>query len=240
MNLTALGVYGPYPKKNCGTSSYLLKAGDKNILLDAGEGSFSRLSAIIPPEELDMIFLSHSHFDHTADVGVYNYYFESLSKKGKPFDKSIIAYFDDGSSSVSVIKNSPFFVPFAISDGAVLNMGGLSFEFHRVKHPAITHSITVCDGVRRFSYTGDTNDCDALDIIYSKSDVVLADGCFLPEDWSEIKPHLSIDIIKNYSLKWGARSIVGHLNPDYDGETLEKEISERGLLMAKEGKVFEI
>ena len=34
MKLTVLGKYGPFPKSNGATSSYLLQVGGKNILID--------------------------------------------------------------------------------------------------------------------------------------------------------------------------------------------------------------
>ncbi len=240
MKLTAIGVYGPFPKAKCGTSSYLLTARGRNILLDVGEGSFSRLSAIIPPEKTDVIFISHSHFDHIADLGIFNYYFESLSKKGKSFDKPYIIYYDDGNPSLAFLKNSPYFTSVALTDGGTFKKWGLTFDFLKVRHPAVTHAVTVFDGEKRFTYTGDTNDCENLSVIYEKSDAVLADGCFMPEDWTADKPHLSIDIIKEYSEKFSVRTIVGHLNPDYDGDFIKGEVEKRGLILAEEGKGFEI
>ena len=59
MKLTVLGKYGPFPRPNGGTSSYLLQVDGKNILIDCGAGAFSRLTNIIKPEEIDVIFLSH-------------------------------------------------------------------------------------------------------------------------------------------------------------------------------------
>ena len=195
MKLIVLGKYGPFPKQHSATSSYLLETDGKFFLLDAGSGSFSRLCAILPPEKLNGIIISHSHYDHTADLGVYHYYFENLSKRGVPFIKPRVYLFDDGSPSLRPAVESPYFDVVNISDGAVFTHEGTELAFTRLYHPATDFGVKFRSENKVFCYTGDTNLCDPLENFVTSADVFLADGGFLSRDWSEKKPHLSVEII---------------------------------------------
>lgn len=79
MELIVLGCYGGYPTEDTGTSSYLLKSDNFNLLLDAGSYSLLTLEKHLDPLNLDAVLLSHYHHDHIADLGVLQ--FTRLLKK---------------------------------------------------------------------------------------------------------------------------------------------------------------
>lgn len=81
MELIVLGYYGGYPTKDTGTSSYLLKSDQFNLLVDAGSYSLLTLEKHIDPLNLDAVLLSHYHHDHIADLGVLQ--FTRLLKRDK-------------------------------------------------------------------------------------------------------------------------------------------------------------
>lgn len=242
MKLTVLGKYGPFPKENGGTSSYLLRCEGKNILLDAGESSFSRLIHILPPEKLDAIVLTHSHFDHICDTGVFIYYFEALSKRGENFKKPLLFCYDDGSPIIKTLLNSPFFEVKEISLNKTFDLGGVNLGFSLVKHPAVTHAVTIKSEGKIFVYTGDTNLFDGLYNLVSPSDAFLADGGLLEKDWKAEKPHLSVGKISELSKKCANKSIISHLNPLYTEEEICAEAEKFGgnFVVAKEGETYEI
>lgn len=241
MELKILGKYGPFPKADGGTSSYLLKAGNKNILLDAGEGSFSRLVKEIPPENLYAIIISHSHADHTADLGVLSYYFEFLSRSGKKFDKPYLFAFDDGSDIIANAIRSPYFNAIVISDGFKFE-DDITFEFTALSHPAVDHGVKIKCGGKTFAYTGDTNVCGPLENFVCDSDVFLADGGFLFKDWNENKPHLSVYHVSELSKKCGNKSIITHFNPFYNEGDIFAEAKRAGgnFIIAQEGETYEL
>ena len=68
MKLTVLGCNGPYPEPDGACSGYLLESGETRVLIDCGTGTLARLTAIMPPEKLDAVILSHLHYDHMSDM----------------------------------------------------------------------------------------------------------------------------------------------------------------------------
>ena len=91
MKLHILGVSGPFPESNGATSGYLLETGDALLQFDLGSGVMARLTALMPPESLSALFLSHWHFDHTADLTVLLYRLAAMGKILKiyaPVDES--------------------------------------------------------------------------------------------------------------------------------------------------------
>lgn len=69
MKVTILGTGTFFISSKRSGPSYLLEAYGKKILIDCGPGALLRLSEMsIRLEELDYIFISHFHADHTSDL----------------------------------------------------------------------------------------------------------------------------------------------------------------------------
>lgn len=67
--LTILGTGTFFVNKNRLASAYLLEADNKKILVDCGPGTLVRLSEVgIKLEEIDYVFITHFHADHTSDL----------------------------------------------------------------------------------------------------------------------------------------------------------------------------
>ncbi|HBF86906.1 MAG TPA: hypothetical protein DDW54_04420 [Clostridiales bacterium] len=242
MKLTVLGKYGPFPNAGGGTSSYLLRTRGANILLDAGEGSFSKVVGKIPPEKIDAFVITHFHFDHVCDLGVYSYYFERLSAVGNITEKPLLFCPADDNNPISApFRLSPQFEVVNVKDGFEMTVKGVKLKFFAMRHPALCFGVKICDGERTFSYTGDTNVCENLAPLTENADCVLADGCFLFKDWTENKPHLSVKHCADLSLSCGAKVIVSHINPSYEKREILAEIpSDANCVVAEEGKEYEI
>ncbi|MDF2442626.1 MAG: hypothetical protein JWR01_829 [Subtercola sp.] len=81
MQLTVLGTAAPFPVPGNACSGYLLRSGGvlaadarpTALWIDAGTGTFAELQRHIAPGDLDAVFVSHRHADHTADLLVASY-----------------------------------------------------------------------------------------------------------------------------------------------------------------------
>jgi ribonuclease BN (tRNA processing enzyme) len=67
-SITVLGAATPYPAPDAACSGYLLRAGSAKVWVDAGFGTFQNLQRHLPPAELDAIWISHLHLDHSHDL----------------------------------------------------------------------------------------------------------------------------------------------------------------------------
>ncbi len=76
MKLTVLGYLGGYPDAGHATSTYLIESGDYHLLMDLGSGGLLALEKVFDPLQLDAVLLTHYHHDHTADVGVLQYFYQ--------------------------------------------------------------------------------------------------------------------------------------------------------------------
>lgn len=73
LRVIVCGSGSPMPDPNRAPACYLVIAGGKTYLVDAGAGSFSRLVRWrIPVSGLSHVFLTHFHSDHIGDLGEAN------------------------------------------------------------------------------------------------------------------------------------------------------------------------
>lgn len=217
MILTMLGVNGPYPSVKGACSGYLLSSdsGRTKILLDCGSGVLGRLLNECSVRDLNAVVLSHLHFDHMSDMLPMNYLLQAA-----------------GIERLKVVcPGSPDKVRRILEDGALdlyptqdMTIGEMKLEFLRVAHPVETYAVRViCDG-KTFVYTGDTNECDALQLFANECDLLLADAGLLRDDWTIKKPHMTPGMCARLARDVGARMLVlTHINPSYNVEAVLDE-----------------
>jgi ribonuclease Z len=67
--VTLLGTGTPIPRPDRFGPSTLVEAGDQKLLVDAGRGATIRLGQLnIPIGQIDVLFLTHYHSDHTSGI----------------------------------------------------------------------------------------------------------------------------------------------------------------------------
>lgn len=219
MRLHLLGVNGPYPAPGGATSGYLLEAGSKRLQFDLGSGVLSRLTSVCPPEELDGLFLSHWHFDHTCDLLPLIYRLEAVG--------AVLPVWapEDASSALRRIAAGASCLELhtAVSGEEVL-LDEVRIRFCPARHPVPGIGFRVEAEGKALGYTGDTNTLPELKACYQNCDLLLADGLFPISDWAESKPHLSAELAAELARDAGAtRLVLTHLNPVYAPSRLLSE-----------------
>ncbi len=67
--VTLLGTGSPQPRMDRFGPSILVEAGDKKLLFDCGRGAAQRIEQLkIPFADIDVLFLTHLHSDHTVGI----------------------------------------------------------------------------------------------------------------------------------------------------------------------------
>ena len=68
MELVPVGVGAAYGLPHEGQSCYLVRTPERAVVLDLGSGTLNRLCALMAPQDLDAVVISHLHPDHCADL----------------------------------------------------------------------------------------------------------------------------------------------------------------------------
>lgn len=179
LKLTVLGNHGPFaPAGNHATSGYLYEENGVKIVLDLGAGTLTRLLAATDIGDIDAIYISHLHFDHTSDLLTLGY----MPLKNKI---RVLVHKTD-SEYCRILFSSPVFDVVCIDENSCLNIGGLELSFFRMVHPETDHAIMI-KGEKNFVYTGDTIMNDRLAELAANTDIMLAD-CTKPVDFNG--PHM--------------------------------------------------
>ena len=206
MELTILGNNGPFPSKNGATSGYLLSLDNKNFVFDFGSGVLSNLQNHIDIDKINAIFISHLHFDHISDLGVLAYYIQvNKLPKIKLFVPEINDY-------LKTIINTNYFDVVIYGDAPIL-VDDITFNILKMNHPILTYSFSVTHNGKTFAYTGDTNFCQEVELLFKMADVVLCDTAFIHNTWTEKLPHLSINLACKLAQENNAKVILSHFSP---------------------------
>ena len=236
MRLHLLGVNGPYPASGGATSGYFLEAGEKYLQFDFGAGVLARLTEIFPPEELDALFLSHWHFDHTSDLLPLIYRLQAAGRALPVYGPA-----DEASALQKIVAEADCFQLRTVAPGDELALGGVRVQVGSARHPVPGVGYRVTAEEKTLGYTGDTKTLPGLAEFYRGCDLLLADGLFPQADWGEAKPHLSARLAAELAREAGAKELIlTHLNPVYAPELLLKEAREvfPGVKIAQRGQVY--
>ena len=238
IKLHLLGVNGPFPESRGATSGYLLEAANSLFQFDLGSGVLGELTALTAPESLTALFISHWHFDHTADVPVLIYRLQALGRV-----LQVYGPYDPDASVFRLVSSVPCFRFTVVSAGDVLRIGNAELCVHAARHPVPAVGFTIDCGGKSFGYTGDTNTLPSLSEDYSHCDLLLADGLFPHNAWDEAKPHLSAKLAAGLALDACVNTLViTHLNPLFPRRILLEEaraVFPRARL-AEAGAVFDL
>lgn len=217
MILTMLGVNGPYPSIKGACSGYLLSSdsGRTKILIDCGSGVLARLLGECSIRDISLVILSHLHYDHMSDMLPMNYLLASLGAGGLKVicpatPEKARRMLEDGEMDLYPVQD--------------LTVGEMKIEFLPVTHPVEAYAVRVlCDG-KTFVYTGDTNECAALNLFAHNADLLLADAGLLSDDWTIRKPHMTPGMCARLARDAGVqRLILTHINPLYNAEAVLDE-----------------
>lgn len=210
MRLTVLGKFGPYPQAGGACSGYLVEEKDTKILMDAGPGVLSRLCAKIDLEDLDAIWLSHLHFDHTSDLLPLRYLLEKYNRI-----LTIYAHRED-TPWCNILLNHPLLRVVSVDENTVITEKDLTMRFYPMKHTVTDYAVKIT-GSRTLLYSGDTQFTPVLYEAAKGSDLMLVD-CAKPIGFNG--PHMTAEDGIRIHKETGIPMIATHLSPGFDPTAL--------------------
>ncbi|KRN28436.1 metal-dependent hydrolase [Lactobacillus selangorensis] len=182
MKVTVLGYLGGYPADNIGTSAYLLESGSYHLLLDCGSGALLNLQHVLDPLQLDAVILSHYHHDHTADVGVLQYYWQLRQGDKKEPVLPIYGSSQDPLNFASLTMQG-ITQGKAYDPDATLQLGPFKINFLRTVHPVPAYAMRIEEQEtgKTLVFTADTAFFDGLVPFSKYADLLMADTNFLAD-----------------------------------------------------------
>lgn len=235
MKLTILGSGTCVPYINRGSSGYAIETSGSKLLFDCGSGSTWKLArADINYLEIDHVFFSHLHPDHTGDMisflfaTKYAYWSPYGDKREKPLSLWGGEGFEEFFSTLKRAFNE-----WIVPDGLTvteLKPGSLDigdFTITAVKTPHIESSLAYridAEG-KSIVYSGDTDYSESLIQLSDNADLLIIE-CALPDEhkWNG---HLTpSDVIKIVNACSAKKIVVTHLYPVSDVKRVVEIIRE--------------
>ncbi len=254
MKLTVLGCWAPYPRAGGACSGYLIQDAGLNILLEAGNGSLSRLMSIIDFRLLDAVIVTHLHHDHYADLFVLRYAIEGARRDGsrsgplKLFvpgepagEYNILAGYDQAFTTTP-IENLPRGPLEKGIEVCSLDIEGLNFRFAPIKHPMPGYSVAI-GGPGGLVFSSDTAPTKNIAALARNAGLFLCEASGQDSDADVMKDiHLTAGQAGELAREAGARRLLlTHFWPEYDpaglGRQAEKTFK-KPVELAREGGAY--
>jgi len=189
MRLTIVGCSGSLAGPTSPASCYLVQAehDDRtwNLVLDLGNGALGALQRHIDLTAIDAVVLTHLHADHCLDLcGLY------VAQKYSPtvVARARIPVYGPRGTGERMARAYDMTPPDGMNhefdfrelvDRQAVRIGPFTVTPHLVRHPAEAYGIRVEADGEALAYTGDTDTCDGLNVLFRNTTLVLADSAFI-------------------------------------------------------------
>ncbi|HWG25320.1 MBL fold metallo-hydrolase [Actinospica sp.] len=192
--LTVLGAATPYPAPDAACSGYLLRAGAAKVWVDAGFGTFANLQRHVDPADLDAIWISHLHLDHSHDLQTAFY---GLAYGGMGLKAPIPVYGPPGWVAKYFGEHAGHFTDVTevfemheIAEDWYGRVGDLRLSVCRVRHSQPAYGLRAEYEGRVLVYSGDTAPCESLVELAAGADLFVCEADFdSPEQRTEYILH---------------------------------------------------
>ena len=177
LSVTPFGTVSPYCKGNCNGPGFMVRNGNKKILLDCGSG-VSRMMQF--PEDLNnlMIILSHLHIDHYCDLGSFQFASYVYKKLGL-IDKRINVFVPEDYERVSHFFESESYLSFNHYNENTCLCGEFDISFLNNIHSVKTYSVKIVWDDTVIVYTADTDYNEKLIEFARDADLLINEATFL-------------------------------------------------------------
>ncbi len=263
MQVTVLGKSPSWQDAAGACSGYLVQEQGFTLLLDCGNGVFSKLRRHCDYIDVDAVLISHLHADHFLDLVPFSYAL-SYGPRQQPVPV--------GGRGVGVRSRTParpqLWVPggasavlrkivgcwgaadlvdnaFSIQEYATadeLTLGPLRIRFCEVPHFTVTHAVDLAVNGSRFTFSADCRPNEGLVAFADGTDVLMIEATLPRPERTGVRGHLTAREAGEHGRLAGARRLVlTHYSDELDSEWTRAEAAESyggPVEMAIENAVF--
>ena len=162
MRMTVYGNNATCPEADGACSCFLIEAEGRRILLDMGNGSLAKLQKDVDLAALDLIAISHLHFDHFGDLFCAKYQLESRRACGEAIPRIPLLTPRLPAWARAELCTNDVFEPHVIEDGLRFRMGDVALEFIGTVHLVESYGVRLKAEGRTLAYSGDAGVCPQL------------------------------------------------------------------------------
>ncbi|KJC63097.1 MBL fold metallo-hydrolase [Agreia bicolorata] len=188
IQLTVLGSSTPYPSADNPCSGYLVTSGTTKLWIDAGTGTLGPLQQHIALGDLDAIWISHLHADHSADLltAFYALVAADITRRPVPLygppgiAERLTHYLTNGSTPAPIDRA---FEIHELHDLHQAQVGNLLLTSRSVSHGIPAFGVRIASPTTSLVFSGDTAPCANL------TDLAVDCDALLCESESTAAPH---------------------------------------------------
>ena len=208
MKLTVFGNNATCPEAGGACACFLVETEGKRILLDMGCGSLPRLQCQVDLAKLDLIVISHLHFDHFGDLFCAKYQLETRAARGEKLRSITLCSPALPDWAAGELLSNGVFSHMTVADGGEYRLGPVELTFFRVPHLVESYAVRLRAEDKIFTYSGDSAACDALTQAARGADCFLCEASLVDGQQSEAGHHLLAQQAGRIAAEAGAGQLL--------------------------------
>ncbi len=262
MRITVLGKSPSWQDAGGACSGYLVQEGDTSVLLDCGNGVFSKLRRHVDYVDVDAVVLSHLHADHFLDLVPYSYALTYAPRQqpvpvhtwpGTDHPARPLLHAPPGAREVfrrvvgawgneDLIEKAFHLREYDPREELVV--GPLTIRLCHVPHYLPTFAMEIRTGSGRFTFGADCSPTRELVEFARDTDLLLIEGTLPRPERDGVRGHLTPGEAGQHGRDAGAaRLVITHVSDEL-GERWARAEAERGfggaVEVAREGAVYAV
>jgi ribonuclease BN (tRNA processing enzyme) len=260
VQITVLGKSPSWQDTDGACSGYLIQEGDQRLLLDCGNGVFSKLRRVIDYIEVSAVVISHLHADHFLDLVPFSYALTYAPRQqpvpvaGWPGTSQPVRpklYAPAGAREVfrnivgcwgneDLIEHAFDLHEYGAPDE--LAIGPFSVKFCEVPHYTPTFAVELRSNGSRMTYSADCSPNDQLVQFARDTDMLLIEATLPRPERTGARGHLTPGEAGDHGRRAGARRLViTHFSDELDAGWAQAEARQGyggPVELAHEGAVY--
>jgi ribonuclease BN (tRNA processing enzyme) len=262
VRITVLGKSPSWQDAEGACSGYLIEEEGFRLLLDCGNGVFSKLRRVIDYVDVDAVLITHLHADHFLDLVPFSYALSYAPRQqpvpvaGWPGTDSPARpqlHAPPGATDVfrrivgcwgqaDLIDNAFALREYVPPDE--LSVGPFSVRFCEVPHFTTTFAVQLKSNGARFTFSADCSPNDALVEFARDTELLLIEATLPRPERTGIRGHLTPGEAGDHGRRAAAhRVILTHYSDEMDSDWARAEAAESyggPVELALEGAVYEL